>query len=159
MAQRGSLYEFAKRLPPTKEPVHPPPTRETRDLLKWTAKHGGKAFSKYAHKAKDQLSKHPGAVKTVAKGFALKSWMMWLGAGIVIVVVLLLIRLVWKKRDYKWRRAELEAEAKAMFEGNNDDDIDPSTIPFGQPWSHRAIAERRAEAERRAAEGESQQAV
>ncbi|RGP81499.1 hypothetical protein FLONG3_368 [Fusarium longipes] len=145
-ATSNALNELAKRLPPTKEPVHPPPTREARDIYKSIAKHGGKAIAKYAKKKNGKHSKNLGSLKPIAKGFIFKSWIMWLIAGIVIVVVLALIYLVWTKRDYKWRRAQLEEEAKAAFEGNNDDDIDPSTIPFGQPWSHRGMAERRAAA-------------
>ncbi|RGP68874.1 hypothetical protein FSPOR_5080 [Fusarium sporotrichioides] len=144
----NTLPELTKRLPPTKEPVHPPPTREARDLFDKIKKYGGKAISKYSRKGNGKHSKVTGALKMgLAAVTAKYRWAMWLAVGLVGLIVLLLIYLVWRKRDYKWRRAELEEEACSMFEGNNDDDIDPSTIPFGQPWSHRAMAERRAAAE------------
>ncbi|CEI69241.1 hypothetical protein FVEN_g4006 [Fusarium venenatum] len=144
----GGLPEFAKRLPPTKEPIHPPPTREARDLLEKVTKYGGKAISKYAHhKAKGKHSKTTGALKKGVKLVTGYGWLKWLILGISLIVILLLIYQVRKKGGYKKRRAALEAEARAAFEGNNDDNIDPSTIPFNQPWSHRGMAERRAAAE------------
>ncbi|KAL6913632.1 hypothetical protein FSST1_011392 [Fusarium sambucinum] len=142
------LLELAKRLPRTKEPIHPPPTREVRDLLKKVTKYGGKAVSKYAHhKAKGKHSKTTGALKKGAKLVAGYGWVKWLILGIALIVISILIYQCRKKSSYKKRRAALEEEARAMFEGNNDDDIDPSTIPFNQPWSHRGMAERRAAAE------------
>ncbi|CEF86317.1 hypothetical protein SNK03_011756 [Fusarium graminearum] len=137
------LYESLNRNHVFGHPSTQPRIRESRDLLDKIKKHGGKAVSKYGQKA---ISKYTNKSKgSHSKG----SGAMATGMGAIAggLLVLGLMYLVWRKRDYLWRRARLEEEASSMFEGNDDDDIDRSKIPFGQPWSHRLIAERRAAAE------------
>ncbi|KAM0560242.1 hypothetical protein ACHAO7_000140 [Fusarium culmorum] len=150
------LYDSLNRNHVFDHPSTQPRIRESRDLLDKIKKHGGKAVSKYGQKAiskytnksKGSHSKGSGAMATGMGVIAGKyRWVLWLGFGLGGLLVLGLMYLVWRKRDYLWRRARLEEEASSMFEGNNDDDIDRSKIPFGQPWSHRLMAERRAAAE------------
>lgn len=70
--------------------------------------------------------------------------MLWIYIGIPVLIILVMIGLVMNKQDYTNRRAALEAEAVAAFEGNKEEDIDHSKIYFNQPWSHKEIKEKKA---------------
>jgi hypothetical protein len=94
--------------------------------------------------AAQYVNKRSPPVVGVMGGFTWKNWMLCLYIGIPVLIILVMIGLVMNKQDYTNRRAALEAEAVAMFEGNNEDDIDHSKIEFNQPWSHKEIKEKKA---------------
>ncbi|KAL3594343.1 hypothetical protein FPOAC2_08653 [Fusarium poae] len=97
-----ALPELAKRLPPTKELVQPPSTREARDLLE-------KATSKYAqHKSKTARAvrrpRHPpnGDLKII----------FFLGAVILIAIAVSIFCIVQnKKKDEARKKLEAKKEA------------------------------------------------
>ncbi|CAG7563793.1 unnamed protein product [Fusarium equiseti] len=143
-------------LPPTRNAFHPSPSMDS-DTIKEIAQQ--MVFEKLAEKVIPKQTIHPRDIYNatahyankrsppvvgVMGGFAWKNWMMWLYIGIPVLIIIVMIGLVMKKQDYTNRRAALEAEAVAAFEGNKEEDIDHSKIEFNQPWSHKEIKEKKA---------------
>jgi len=121
IALQMAVDKLAQMLP--KQTIHP------RDIYNAAAQHANKRSP---------------PVVGVMGGFTWNKWMLWIYIGIPVVIILVMIGLVMNKQDYTNRRAALEAEAVAAFEGNKEEDIDHSKIYFNQPWSHKEIKEKKA---------------
>ncbi|KAH7189646.1 uncharacterized protein B0J16DRAFT_319273 [Fusarium flagelliforme] len=143
-------------LPPTRNAFHPSPSMDS-DTIKEIAQQ--MIFEKLAEKVAPKQTIHPRDIYNAAAqhvykrnppvvgvmgGFTWNKWMLWIYIGIPVLIIIVMIGLVMKKQDYTNRRAALEAEAVAAFEGNKEEDIDHSKIYFNQPWSHKEIKEKKA---------------
>ncbi|RBR22329.1 uncharacterized protein FIESC28_04523 [Fusarium coffeatum] len=145
-------------LPPTRNAFQPSPSMDSNTIKEIAQQ---MVVEKIAEKVTLKQTLHPRNIYNAAVqytkrsnpptvgvmgGFTWKKWMMWLYIGIPVLIILVMIGLVMKKQDYTNRRAALEAEAVAAFEGNKEEDIDHSKIYFNQPWSHKEIKEKKAAA-------------
>ncbi|KAL4722155.1 hypothetical protein ACLX1H_010930 [Fusarium chlamydosporum] len=120
----------------TNAPVIPGPTLGSQQLVQIVAKRGPSAtapglpcptltprgfFNAFTKFAKTGHISH---LSNGLGGEGWESWMMWLAAGTLFLAVIIVMYMFWKKRDYKWRRAELEKEAQAAFEGKDDEVVE-----------------------------------
>ena len=139
-------------LPPTRNAFQPSPSMDSNTIKEIAQQ---MVVEKIAEKVTLKQTLHPRNIYNAAAQHTKRSAMggffwgkraLWIYIGVPVLIIIVLGILALNKHDYTERRAALEAEAVAAFEGNNEDDIDHSKIYFNQPWSHKEIKEKKAAA-------------